>query len=107
MATYLESVSTEVSVVVTEEAIATQLTAMVDNANVFVGGGFAVSGVLSASDVGIVDATVLLQSNMDGAWSDVEGMRAVTDVSGAYSISMSEDAAGTYLFRTRYAGGSV
>jgi hypothetical protein len=106
--TYLASNSNEVSVVVTEAAIATQLTAVASPMSALVNGAFTISGVLSTTaGAGIANQAVLLQRSSSGVWSDVSGKTATTTATGTYSISMSEAAAGTFLYRTRYAGGSA
>jgi hypothetical protein len=70
---------------------------------------FAVSGMLTAGDGSIpVGQTVQLQMEQaDGTFADVDGATAVTDATGAYSISMSEATVGVVAFQTVYAGGSA
>jgi hypothetical protein len=44
---------------------------------------------------------------VSGAWTDVAGKTDTTTLTGAYSISTSESTAGTYQYRTTYAGSAT
>ena len=113
MTVYESSISNEVSVSVEEAPIApiaTQLTAVVDAASVIVEAPFEISGVLSSAvdATGITGQLIQLQlEGSDGTFVDVDGMTATTDEVGAYSISLSEPTAGTYVFQAVYAGATV
>ena len=101
--TYLGCTSNTASAVVTDVAIATQMTLVVP-ANATTNVAFTVSGVLSTSaGVGIANQTVQLQK----AGVNVSGKTATTNASGAYTISVTETTAGTYTYDVVYAGGTV
>jgi hypothetical protein len=109
MTTYSAATSNTVSVDVEVPVVVTQLTAVASLAMVDVDEPFAVSGMLTAGDGSIpVGQTVQLQMEQaDGTFADVDGATAVTDATGAYSISMSEATVGVVAFQTVYAGGSA
>jgi outer membrane protein assembly factor BamB len=66
---------------------------------------FMINGTLNATDgAPIAGATIQLQKNVSGTWTNVTGKTNTTTSIGAYSISTSEPAAGTYQYRTYYAG---
>ncbi len=44
---------------------------------------------------------------MSGSWQNAAGYTATTSQTGAYTISISESAAGTYQYRTVYAGSTT
>ena len=101
--TYLGCTSNTASAVVTDAAVATQMTLVVP-ANATTNVAFTVSGVLSTSaGVGIANQTVQLQK----AGVNVSGKTATTNASGAYTISVTETTAGTYTYDVVYAGGTV
>ena len=101
--TYLGCTSNTASAVVTDVAIATQMTLVVP-ANATTNVAFTVTGVLSTSaGVGIANQTVQLQK----AGVNVSGKTATTNASGAYTISVTETTAGTYTYDVVYAGGTV
>jgi hypothetical protein len=110
MTDYLASTSNQVTVSVTEAAIATTLTAAVDLASVVTDMDFVLSGVLTsnADNTGIAGQTIQLQQQQtDGTFADVAGEVATTDANGDYSMSLSESVVGDYVFQTVYAGGTV
>lgn len=106
MTTYSAAVSNQVNEDVVVPVVVTQLTAVASVSTVNVNELFAVSGMLTAADGSIpANQTIQLQMQQaDGTFADVEGATAVTDTTGAYSISISEATAATYTFQTTYAG---
>lgn len=94
--------------------IPTTLTATANPTTIAVNRPFTVNGTLTSSrgmptlatstGTPISDATVQLQKNISGVWTDVTGKTNNTTATGAYRISASEPLAGTYQYRTTYAG---
>jgi len=71
----------------------------------YVNQNFTINGTLNAtSGIPVAGATIQLQKNVSGTWTNVTGKTNTTTSIGAYSISTSEPAAGTYQYRTYYAG---
>jgi 5-hydroxyisourate hydrolase-like protein (transthyretin family) len=69
---------------------------------------FTVNGTLNTTDgTPVAGATIKLQKNMSGAWTDVTGKTNTTTSTGAYSISTSEPTAYTDQYRTTYAGNAT
>ena len=69
---------------------------------------FTINGTLNTtSGVGIANATIQLQKNVSGTWTNVAGNINTTTVTGAYRISTSEPTASTYQYRTTYAGNAT
>jgi len=102
-ASYANATSNTVSVQVT--TIPTQLSAAANLTSVAINAPFTVNGTLNTTDgAAIAGATVQLQKNLSGTWTNVTGETNITDSNGAYSISTSESAAGTYQYRAFYAG---
>ena len=67
---------------------------------------FFVNGTLSASAVGIGNATITLQRSTNNAtWSNVT--TNVTNAMGGYQFSNNESAANTYYYRTAYDGNAT
>ena len=105
-ATYPNATSRSVSVLV--GGIPTQLSATAAPTTVVVNQQFTVSGTLNTTGgAPVAGATVQLQRNVGGVWTDVPGKTATTDVNGAYVITMSESAAGQYAYRTTFAGAII
>jgi len=66
---------------------------------------FMISGALNGSTTPIAGATIQLQKSVGhNMWSNVPGKTATTTATGAYSISVNEATAATYLYRATYAG---
>jgi hypothetical protein len=69
---------------------------------------FTVNGTLNATGgTSIAGATIQLQKNVSGTWTNVTGKTNTTTASGTYNLSTSEPAAGTYQYRTTYAGNAT
>jgi hypothetical protein len=102
-ATYTNATSNVVSVNVFQ--ITTQLTATASITTTAVNTPFTINGTLSTSSGGITGATIQLQKNVSGTWTTVN--TTTTDANGNYQFSISEPAAGTYYYRTTYAGYST
>ena len=67
---------------------------------------FTANGTLSASALGIGNATITLQrSTNNAAWTNVT--TNVTNATGGYQFSNNESAAATYYYRTTYAGNAT
>lgn len=103
---YLASESDVESAVATAPSVATHLTIVVPAA-ITTGVEFPISGILSADDGAIMAAqpVSLMEQQADGTFADIGS--AMTDESGAYTMTLSESAEGTYYFKTTYAGGSL
>jgi outer membrane protein assembly factor BamB len=82
----------------------TSITAAASTTVVAVNKQFTINGTLSGSTNGIAGATIQLQKNVSGTWTNVIGKTNTTTSNGAYRISTSEPVAGTYYYRTTYAG---
>ena len=97
-----------VTVTVGTVLIPTQLTAATNLTTVVVNVPFTINGTLNTtSGVGIANATIQLQKNVSGTWTNVAGNINTTTVTGAYRISTSEPTASTYQYRTTYAGNAT
>ena len=69
---------------------------------------FNVTGMLNTtSGTPIAGATIQLQKNVSGTWQNVNGKANTTTSTGAYRMSTSESAPGTYQYRTTYAGNAT
>jgi outer membrane protein assembly factor BamB len=69
---------------------------------------FGVNGTLRTTDgTPAAGATIQLQKNVSGTWTNVAGKTATTTATGAYRISTSEPVVGTYQYRTSYAGNAT
>jgi outer membrane protein assembly factor BamB len=101
-ATYANATSSTVSVTVSP--LSTTLNASVSTATAYVSQNFTVNGTLNAGTP-ITGATVTLQKNVSGAWTNVT--TNVTNTTGGYSFSKNETAAGTYYYRTAYDGNAT
>lgn len=85
--------------------IPTQLAATANPTKVVGTQPFTVSGTLSTTNhVPVSGVTVQLQKIVSGTWANVTAKTNTTTATGAYRISTSERAAGTYQYRTTYAG---
>jgi len=90
---------------VTVNKIPTQLSASANPTTVVINQLSTVSGTLNTTDgIPLSDATVQLQKNVSGTWTDVAGKTNTTQSDGSYAISTSEPLAGAYQYRTTYAG---
>ena len=86
-----------------------QLTGVANLSMADVGEPFMISGMLTAAD-GSIPVGQTIQLNVkadDGSYTPIDGATATTDDTGAYSISLSEAAAGVYVFQASYDGGVV
>ena len=98
--------ATSPTVIVTVTKIATQLSAAANLTTVPVNAPFTINGTLNTtSGTPIAGATIALQNNSSGSWTDVA--TNVTDTNGAYSFSTSEPVIGTYYYQTTYAGNAL
>jgi hypothetical protein len=81
----------------------TTLSATSSTTTAYVNQNFTINGTLSGSTFGLADATITLQRSTNNAtYTNVT--TNVTDTNGNYQFSNSESAAGTYYYRTAYAG---
>ena len=93
------------SVTATVNKVATQLSATANPTTVAINKPFTISGTLNTTDgTPIAGATIQLQKNVSGVWMNVAGKTNITTSNGAYRIGTSEPTAGTYQYRTTYAG---
>jgi 5-hydroxyisourate hydrolase-like protein (transthyretin family) len=91
------------AVVTVQVVIPTTLTVVANVTTVAANTPFTINGTLSfTSGTGIAGATITLQKNVSGTWTNVA--TNVTDANGNYSFSNSESAGGAYYYRTTYAG---
>jgi hypothetical protein len=99
---YIQSLSASVNIdVVTKQS--TTLTAA-STATPAVNQNFTINGTLKAGTAPITGATIQLQKNISGTWTNVAGKTSKTQSDGAYNITTSEPTAATYQYRTTYAG---
>jgi outer membrane protein assembly factor BamB len=69
---------------------------------------FAINGTLNATGgTPIAGATIQLQKNVSGAWTNLTGKTNTTTSTGTYSISASEPTIGTFQYRTAYDGNAT
>jgi hypothetical protein len=106
---YANATSNGVEVTVTAQTTSnTNLTAVAAPTTVPYSTPFTISGTLSNATspyTGITGATIQLQSSTDNVtFTNVPGATNVTGATGGYTISKSEPTAGTYYYRTTYAG---
>ena len=109
-ATYAKATSNVVSVTVTVQVntTPTQLSAAANLTSVAINTPFTINGTLNATTgTAVSGATIQLQKNVSGTWTNVTGKTSATTSAGAYSVSTSESAASTYQYRTTYAGNST
>ena len=97
--------TTSPAVIVQVNKIPTQLSAATNLTSVAINTPFTINGTLNATDGTLIaGATIQLQKNVSGTWTDVTGKTNTTTSAGAYSISTSESVVGSYQYRTTYAG---
>jgi outer membrane protein assembly factor BamB len=82
----------------------TTLNATVSTTTVYVNQNFTINGTLNTTLGPVAGATIQCQKNVSGTWTNVTGKTNTTASNGAYRISTSEPTAGTYQYRTIYAG---
>jgi hypothetical protein len=85
------------------------LSAAANLASVAINEPFTINGTLIAPGCGtfvtpIAGASIQLQQNVSGTWQNVTGATNTTNATGAYGISTSEPAVGTYHYQTIFAG---
>ena len=104
-ATYASATSPVVQVQVRAP---TQLSAAANLTSVLVNQNFTINGRLkTTTGEPVSGATIQLQTNVSGTWTNVTAGTNTTTSAGAYSISINESATGTYQFQTTYAGNDV
>src|SRR5665647_2502612 len=102
---YIQSLSASVNIdVVTKQS--TTITAA-STTTPAVNQNFTLNGTLKAGTTPIAGATIQLQKNISGAWTNVAGKTNKTQSGGTYNITTSEPTAATYQYRTTYAGTST
>ena len=102
--------SAATSPVVTVQVVTpTTLTAAANNTPVAANQNFTINGTLTntTSGTGISGATIQLQKNVTGMWTNVTGETNTTNATGAYNFSTSEPAVATYQYQTIYAGNAT
>ena len=103
-ATYANATSNVVTVQVT--TILTQLSAAANLTSAVVNQNFIINGTLTdANGNPIAGATITLQNNSTGSWTNVT--TTTTDANGAYNFSTSEPVVGTYQYQTTYSGSAT
>jgi hypothetical protein len=105
-ATYQNTTSNVVNVSVGATQSAT-LTAASNNSTPAVNQNFTINGTLKAGTTPIAGATIQLQKNMSGTWTNVTGKINNTQSVGTYNITTSEPTAATYQYRTAYDGNAT
>ena len=89
-----------------ESSSSPTLTATASPTTVTVNQNFTINGTLNATaGTPIAGATITLQKNMSGAWTNVT--TNVTDANGTYQFSNNESVANTYYYRTAYNGNAT
>jgi hypothetical protein len=109
MTTYSPATTGDITVDVEVPVVVCQLTGVANLSMADVSEPFTISGMLTAADGSIpTGQTIQLNAKAtDGTYTPIDGATALTDETGAYSISLSESAAGLYAFQGAYAGGEV
>jgi Uncharacterized protein conserved in bacteria (DUF2334) len=101
--TYANATSNVVSVQVNK--IPTQLSSATNLTLVAINKPFTINGTLNTTDGTLIEgATIQLQKNVSGTWTDVTGKTNTTTSIGAYNITTNEGSAGTFDYRTAYDG---
>src|SRR5665811_1244423 len=102
---YIQSLSASVNIdVVTKQS--TTITAA-STSTPAVNQPFTLNGTLKAGSTSIAGATIQLQKNISGTWTNVAGKTNTTQPDGTYNITTSEPTAVTYQYRTTYAGNAT
>ena len=84
---------------------ATQLTIAANPSTVALGQTFTIYGSLTTTNASpMTGETIQLQKYINSTWTDVIGVTDTTSTGGSYSFSTSEGTAGSYEYRTNYAG---
>jgi thiol-disulfide isomerase/thioredoxin len=85
----------------------TTLTAASTTTTPAVNENFTINGALKSGTTPIAGATIQLQKNISGTWTNVTGKTKSTQPGGTYNITTSEPTAATYQYRTTYAGSTT
>jgi 5-hydroxyisourate hydrolase-like protein (transthyretin family) len=99
------NLSPATSNVVTVQVGTTQLTAAANVTQTEINTNFTINGTLSDAPKGVANATIQLQQNVSGVWTNVT--TNVTDSKGNYTFKQSEPTLNIYYYRTTYAGNST
>jgi hypothetical protein len=91
----------------TSVAQPTTLTAASTATTPAVNQNFTLNGTLKAGTTTIAGATIQLQKNISGTWTNVAGKTNKTQSDGTYNITTSEPTAATYQYRTAYDGNAT
>jgi 5-hydroxyisourate hydrolase-like protein (transthyretin family) len=85
--------------------VPTQLSAAANLTSVASNQNFTINGTLNTTTgTAVSSATIQLQKNASGTWTNVTAGTNNTTSAGAYSTSTNESAAGIYQYRATYAG---
>jgi Uncharacterized protein conserved in bacteria (DUF2334) len=105
-ATY-QNTTSGVVIVSVSTTQSTTLTAASNNSTPAVNQNFTINGTLTAGTTPIAGATIQLQKNISGTWTNVTGKTNSTQPGGAYNITTNETTAAIYQYRTAYDGNAT
>jgi outer membrane protein assembly factor BamB len=104
-ATYTNATSNIVSVTVSSLPTTPTTLTVTAPSTASINKPFTINGTLNiTASTPVAGATIQLQKNVSGTWTNVTGKTNTTTSTGAYRISTSELTAGKYQYRTTYAG---